>query len=101
MSRFTRIAHTCSMTELGIFSGERFSLEKIKKFLNSKTEPSYMSTLPPLRQRKAVICNTCYHQNALKKLGFKEVATYKGNDGIVHVMLYIQPRCRIVKRRRK
>jgi len=82
---------TCSMSELGLSSGCNYTIEHIRKML--ETDNVYG---PPHRQRKAIICNTCDYEDILERAGFKEIAQYNGNDGpIVHVMLYIQPKSRI------
>jgi len=76
---------TCSMSELGLSSGVSYTKEHIQKVM---TKVGMYD--PPKRQRLAIICNTCDHEDLLTQVGFQEIAQYKGNDGPpVHVMLYI------------
>ena len=105
MPRLSGLCNTCSMSELGLFNGDIISPSKIKEYLLAKKIDYNYS--PSARQKKAIICNTIHHVDTLKKCGFIEVAQYFGNDyvrdgkrrfqrvGIVHVMLYIQPKCQI------
>lgn len=50
-----------------------------------------------------ILCNAVFTRGAgskFQKCGFKEVAKYRGESGIVHVMLYIPPERRLRKKKR-
>ncbi len=98
MARLRGILHTCSMSELAIFGATDLDATGAKLAAIIRTLPKHDYNSPPIRQRKAILCNTIYYVDVLTKMGFKEVAAYNGNDGeIVHVMLYIKPSARLRK----
>ena len=80
--RLSRLLDTCSMLELGgLFYNS--SPEKIKEKLLWSNNQAY--TPPPMaiianinESSPTVICN-------LRRLGFKRIASYSGNEGKVYV----------------
>lgn len=102
MAKLSGLKHTCSMSQLAVNGME--TADQIKDLIKKLTKPVYSWDMPgpPLRQRKAVICNTLSNMPVLIQAGFIEVGQYNGNDGgVVHVMLYIKPSCRIKKAKTK
>ncbi len=83
--QFAGLVNTCTMDEVSFAYDSR------------------VTDIPAKHKECVLLCNTLFNKSRhvkLKKMGFKEVAKYKGSDGIVHVMLYIPPIRRIRKRRR-
>jgi len=102
MARLRGIAHTCSMSELALAGANDSDATGAKLAAIIRTLPKHDYSSPPIRQRKAILCNTIYYVDVLTKMGFKEIAAYNGNDGdVVHVMLYIKPSARLRKDQKK
>jgi len=102
MAKLRGLQHTCSMSELAVFGADDADATGARLASIIRTLPKRDYSSPPMRQRKAILCNTIYYVDVLTKMGFKEIAAYNGNDGdVVHVMLYIKPSARLRKGHKK
>jgi len=74
MARLRGIANTCSMSELAIAGSADPDATGAKLAAIIRTLSKHDYNSPPIRQRKAILCNTIHYVNVLTKMGFKEVA---------------------------